>query len=181
MMGMRTDEWAQYMHDALGVALPPEVIKEQIVERVSARLSEKVPILPGADSALERLSRAFTLGLATSSALPVARAVLDGTGWKKYFKVVVSADSVARGKPAPDVYLRACELLDADAARTAAIEDSANGIRSAYAAELVVVAIPNREFYPDADALAMATRVVDTLDVLDVAMIRGLIESAGAE
>lgn len=177
-MGMRTDEWARYMHDVLGVGICADVIREQVLGRVSARLAKNVPILPGAQAALERLSVAFTLGLATSAALPVAMTVLDSTGWKKYFKVVVSADSVARGKPAPDVYVRACERLDASAPRVVAIEDSANGIRSAHAAHLAVVAIPNREFPPDAAALALASRVIDSLDDLSIAMIRALIDRA---
>ena len=181
MMGMRSDEWANYMHDALLVPLPPDEIKRKIIERVSARLAENVPILPGADGALERLSGAFVLGLATSSAVQVANAALDATGWKRYFHVVVSADAVERGKPAPDVYLRALELLQADASCTAAIEDSANGIRAADAAHIAVVAIPNREFRPDVRALRLASRIVDKLDNLSVGMIHALIgdEAAG--
>lgn len=181
MMGMRTDEWAKYMHDSLRVPLAPDVIKREITERVSARLVQKVPILPGADAALERLSGAFVLGLATSSALPVANAALEATGWRDYFKVVVSADSVARGKPAPDVYLRALERLKAEASRAVAIEDSANGIRSAHAAGLTVIAIPNREFRPDPAALALASRIVDTLDDLKVETIRASIDDRAAD
>jgi HAD superfamily hydrolase (TIGR01509 family) len=172
MIGMRTGEWAQYIQDDMGVALAPTAIAADVVERVVARLSQHVPVLPGADGALERLANAFTLGLATSATLVVAQTVLEKTGWKKFFAVVVSADEVSRGKPAPDVYLRALELLKADPSRTAAIEDSASGIRSAYAARLAVVAIPNRAFPPDPEALALATRVLDNLNQLDAATIR---------
>lgn len=172
MMGMRTQEWACYMHDALGVDRSPAAIEEQVVARVIGRLSNGIPIIPGADVALERLAAAFALGLATSSALAAAQFVLTKTGWRKYFATVVSADSVARGKPAPDVYLRALKLLDAEAERSAAIEDSANGIRSAQAARLAVVAVPNREFPPDAAALALAAVVVPTLERLDASTIR---------
>jgi beta-phosphoglucomutase-like phosphatase (HAD superfamily) len=98
--------------------------------------------------------------------------VLAKTGWNKYFAVVVSADEVPRGKPAPDVYLRALALLDADPSRTAAVEDSANGIRSAHAARLAVVAIPNHAFPPDAEALELTSRVLPNLDALGVAVVR---------
>ncbi len=170
MIGMRTAEWAKYIHDRLGVALAPDTIAERIVQEVVQRLQDP-PVLPGADAALERLGSAFRLGLASSASLPVVQTVLAKTGWNKYFAVVVSADDVPRGKPAPDVYLRALELLDADPSRTAAVEDSANGIRSAHAAGLAVVAIPNHAFPPDAAALELASRVLVNLDALDVAVI----------
>jgi HAD superfamily hydrolase (TIGR01509 family) len=170
MIGMRTSEWARYMHDELGVALAPEQIAERVVTAVAQRLA-KPPVLPGADAALRRLARDFRLGLASSAALRVAQTVLAATGWHALFAVVVSADEVARGKPAPDVYLRALELLGADPSRAAAVEDSANGIRSAHGARIAVVAIPNRDFPPDAAALTLAARILPNLDALDSPVI----------
>jgi len=172
MIGMRTDEWAGYIHDDLGVALPASAIAQQVVASVTARLRPP-PVLPGADAAIRRLAPAYRLGLATSASLTVAQSVLETTGWKRFFEVVVSADVVARGKPAPDVYLRALELLHVQPALTAAIEDSANGIRSAHAAGIAVIAIPNKEFPPDAGALALATRVIENLDALDDTVVCG--------
>lgn len=171
MMGMRTEEWAKYVHDELGVALPPDEIARRVIDGVTARISEHVPVLPGANDALERLAAAFPMGLATSAALAVAQAVLAKTGWTKYFPVVVSADQVSRGKPAPDVYLRACELMHADSQHTAAIEDSTNGIRSAHAAQLAVVAIPNRAFPPDDGALSLASCVLQNIEDLNAATV----------
>jgi HAD superfamily hydrolase (TIGR01509 family) len=176
MIGMRTNEWAAYVHADLGVALDPDRIAQIVVNEVKDRLMRELPIIPGAEGALERLAAAFQLGLATSAALPVAQAVLQKTGWTKFFRVVVSADEVPRGKPAPDIYLRALELLNADAARTAAVEDSANGIRSAHAAQLAVVAIPNRAYPPDAGALALAARVLPSLNDLDASTIRAVLD-----
>jgi HAD superfamily hydrolase (TIGR01509 family) len=177
MIGMRTDEWARYIHDDLGVALPPAAIAQQVVAAVVARL-QPPPVLPGADAALERLEPAFRLGLATSASLPVAQSVLATTGWNRIFEVVVSSDAVARGKPAPDVYLRALELLHAKPALTAAIEDSGNGIRSAHAAGIAVIAIPNKEFPPEAGALALASRVIENLDALDDAAVCGVLSES---
>ena len=174
MMGMRTDEWARYMHDELGVALAPSAIAKRVVESIAERLKD--PRFSPARTRRSEGSRVnFRLGLASSAALEVAQTVLAAAGWSDLFAVVVSADEVPRGKPEPDVYLRALELLDADPSQTAAIEDSANGIRSAHAARLAVVAIPNREFRPDADALSLASRVVSKLDDLTVALIRGVL------
>lgn len=166
MIGMRTAEWADYIHDDLGVALAPHEIARLVIGGVVAALRKDVPILPGAEAVLERISRNFRLGLATSAARPVAETVLERTGWNRYFEVVVSADDVARGKPAPDVYLRALELMNVKAAGTEAVEDSTNGILSAHAAGLRVIAVPNREFPPKPDALALATRVIPNLDAL---------------
>ena len=181
MMGMRTAEWATYMQSTLHVPVSIDEIEHRVVERVSARVARNVPILPGADGALERLSSGFVLGLATSSAMPIVDAALAVTGWNKYFRVVVSADSVARGKPAPDVYLRACELLEAQACRTVAIEDSGNGIRAAHAAHVAVIAIPNREFRPGTQALGLASRIVDRLDDLSADTIHALVGDGATE
>jgi len=167
MIGMRTAEWAQYIHDDLGVALPTDEIAKLVVDGVVAAL-RNVPVLPGAEAALARASQGHRLGLATSAARPVAETVLETCDWNRFFDVVVSADDVARGKPAPDVYLRALQLMNADAARTFAVEDSTNGIRSAHAAGLRTIAIPNHEFPPSADALALAWHVIPNLDALQI-------------
>jgi HAD superfamily hydrolase (TIGR01509 family) len=173
MIGMRTNEWARYIHEDLGVSLDESAIADEVIAGVIARL-RKVPILPGASEALDRLGRTFRLGLATSAALPVANAILAGTGWRERFSVVVSADEVPRGKPAPDVYLRALDLLDATPDRAAAVEDSANGIRAAYNAGLRVIAVPNRQFAPDPRALSLATRTT-SLNTLDASFVRAVL------
>ncbi len=171
MMGMRTQEWARYMHEELGVALPPDEIAEQVVDIVRKRMQDDVPLLPGATAALERLASQFRLGVATSAALAVAKTVLRETAWEKFFSVVVSADEVAHGKPAPDVYLRAIDIMKAEPKSTAAVEDSGSGIRSAHAAGLAVVAIPNHDFPPDKDALSLAARILKDLNELDAGTI----------
>ncbi len=172
MIGMRTTEWARYIRQDLGVRLPPAEIERDVIRGVVEKVGSHVPILPGAEEALNRLSRDFRLGLATSASLPVAQTALRATGWSRYFEVVVSADEVQRGKPAPDVYLRAVELLGAESRRTAAVEDSSNGIRSAHNAQLAVIAIPNRSFPPDAEALSQATCVLASLNDLNSDAIR---------
>jgi beta-phosphoglucomutase-like phosphatase (HAD superfamily) len=70
--------------------------------------------------------------------------------------VTVSSEEVARGKPAPDVYLEAASQLGLDAARCVAIEDSSNGIRAGAAAGMAVIAVPNPHYPPAQDALALA-------------------------
>src|SRR5207253_8504359 len=101
------------------------------------------------------------LGLASSSNRPLIEAVLDETGLASLFGAVVSSEEVPRGKPAPDVYLEAARRLGVDALRCAAVEDSHSGIRSAKAAGMRVVAIPNPTYPPGDDALAEADVVLE--------------------
>ena len=87
-------------------------------------------------------------------------------GVTERFQATVSSEEVARGKPAPDVYLEAARRLGVDPQQAAAIEDSDNGIRSAHAAGLRVIAIPNPHFPPADDALALADVTLPDLDAL---------------
>ncbi len=70
-----------------------------------------LPLIDGAVDAVRRLADAFTLGVASSSNRPLIEAVLEGAGIAQRFAVVVSSEEVARGKPAPDVYLEAVRRL----------------------------------------------------------------------
>ena len=87
-------------------------------------------------------------------------------GLTPFFEATVSSEEVARGKPAPDVFLEAARRLDVPPQRCAAIEDSGNGLRAAHAAGMRVIAIPNRRYPPPEDALALADARVDALDEL---------------
>ena len=167
MMGMSSPEWSRYMHEVVGVPDPPDEIAEEVVRRMEARYREQLPLLPGAREAVERLARRWPLGLASSSNRPLIDLALEVSGLARFFKATVSSEEVPRGKPAPDVYLEACRRLEAEPARAAAIEDSRNGIRSAKAAGLRVVAIPNQHFPPDEESLGLADVVLSSLDELD--------------
>jgi beta-phosphoglucomutase-like phosphatase (HAD superfamily) len=77
------------------------------------------------------------------------------------FATTVSSEEVGRGKPAPDVYLEAARRLGVDPAAAVAVEDSENGIRSAHAAGMRVLAVPNPHFPPAAEAVGLATVLAD--------------------
>jgi HAD superfamily hydrolase (TIGR01509 family) len=163
MMGMSSPEWSRYMHDVVGLSESPDEIAEEVVRRMEARYRERLPLIPGARETVERLAARWPLGLASSSNRPLIDLALELGGLAPFFAATVSSEEVARGKPAPDVYLEAVRRLDVDPACAAAIEDSRNGIRSAHAAGLRVVAIPNAHFPPDAESLALADVVLDSL------------------
>jgi HAD superfamily hydrolase (TIGR01509 family) len=166
MMGMSSPEWSGYMHEQLGLTASPEEIAAEVVRRMEARYRERLPIVPGAREAVERLAARSRLGLASSSNRPLIDLALDISGLASYFRTTVSSEEVARGKPAPDVYLEAAKRLGVDPANAAAIEDSHNGILSAAAAGMSVVTIPNRRFPPGDEALRQADVVLDSLDDL---------------
>jgi HAD superfamily hydrolase (TIGR01509 family) len=166
MIGMSAPEWSTYMHDELGVDAEPEEINRQVVARMLERVAEGPPLLPGAAAAVETLAARWPLAVASSANRPVIDAVLEASGLARFFAATVSSEEVARGKPAPDVYLAAARALNVDPTAVVAIEDSANGIRSAAAAGMSVIALPNVHFPPGADALAQASVVITTLDEL---------------
>ncbi len=163
MMGMSSPEWSRYMHDRIGLRESPEEINRLVVERMLALYDKKLPLLPGAVDAVERLGERWPLGLASSSNRPLIDRVLELSGLARWFRVTVSSEEAARGKPAPDVYLEAARRLGVDPARAAAVEDSHNGIRAARAAGMAVIAIPNAHFPPGEEALAEADLVLDSL------------------
>jgi HAD superfamily hydrolase (TIGR01509 family) len=174
MMGMSAPEWSSYLHDELGVPLAPDEISELVVARLLAGYQQELPLLPGAVDAVHRLAARWPLGLASSANRPVIDTVLAISGLTDSFAATVSGDEVAHGKPAPDIYDAAAQRLGVAAAKSAAIEDSSNGLRAAAAAGMSVIAVPNREFPPTADALALAAASVRSLDELTPALLQSL-------
>jgi HAD superfamily hydrolase (TIGR01509 family) len=161
MLGMSSPEWSAYVRDELGVDLDPPAINDAVVERLLAGYRRELPLLPGAVAAVEALGARWPLGLASSSNAPVIAVVLERTGLDRLIRAWVSSEETPRGKPAPDVYLEAARRLGADPARCVAVEDSTNGIRSAAAAGMAVVAVPMRAFPPAPEALLPAAATVD--------------------
>ena len=173
MMGMSSLEWSRYMHDAIGLREPPEEISAEVVRRLAAIYRTELPLVDGAVAAVERMAARWPLGLASSSNRELIDLVLDLAGLASYFRATVSSEEVERGKPAPDVYLEAARRLGAHPAACAAVEDSRNGIVSAKAAGMRVVAFPNPRYPPDAEVLAAADAVIDSLAGLKPSVVVG--------
>ena len=171
MMGMSSVEWSRYLHDHAGVRDEPQAINDEVVRRMLERYGERPPLIDGAVETVRRLAERWPLAVASSSNRPLIDRVLDVSRLAPYFRATVSSEEVAHGKPAPDVYLEAARRLEVDARRCAAVEDSHGGIRSAKAAAMRVLAIPNPHYPPDADALALADLVLDSLDELTPAVV----------
>jgi HAD superfamily hydrolase (TIGR01509 family) len=171
MMGMSSTEWSRYMHDVVGLPEPPDEISREVVARMLERYADRLPLVADAVDAVRRMAERWPLGLASSSNRELIDKALEVSGLAPCFRATVSSEEVARGKPAPDVYLEAARRLDVDPETCAAIEDSASGIRSADAAGMTVVAIPNRAFPPPDDVLQLAEVVLESITQLEPALL----------
>jgi HAD superfamily hydrolase (TIGR01509 family) len=145
-----------------------------VVDRMAARYRERIPFLPGAVDAVHRLAARWPLGLASSAPAVLIETVLQAAGLRSYFKVTMSTEQVPHGKPAPDIYLTVTARLGVPPSSSAAVEDSSNGLRSAAAAGLHVIAIPHPKYPPDPDALALASLALSDLDGLTPAAVEAL-------
>jgi HAD superfamily hydrolase (TIGR01509 family) len=174
MMGMSAPEWSRYLAEELGVPGAPEEISAHIVRLMEARYREQLPLIPGAPDAVERLAARWPLGLASSSNRLLIDAALELARLDVFFRATVSSEEVARGKPAPNVYLEAARRLGVPAERCAAVEDSHSGIRSAKAAGMLTIAIPNPGFQPGEEALALADLVLDSIADLTVDAVESI-------
>jgi len=172
MMGMSSTEWSRFIHDELGVSASPAEINAGVVELMEARYRVRLPLIEGAREAVERMAAVVPLGLASSSNRPLIDVVLELADLSELFRATVSSEEVARGKPAPDVYLEAARRLGVEATSCVAVEDSHSGIRSAKAAGMRAVAIPNPRYPPDAAALAEADVVLASVADLTPAAVR---------
>jgi HAD superfamily hydrolase (TIGR01509 family) len=142
-MGQGTPNTLRFWRDKHGIEIDLERDTESIVSDVIAR----APQMPLKTGALDLLNTARSLGLpmavASSSRTRLIRAVLASKGIESYFRLVVSGQDVARGKPAPDIFLRAAELLGARPSRCVVLEDALAGVHAGVAAGCLVFAVPS--------------------------------------
>jgi HAD superfamily hydrolase (TIGR01509 family) len=174
LMGMSTAEWSRYVSVELGVGMATDEVAEEVIRRMAERYSQALPLLHGAVEAVRRLARRWRLGLASSSPTKLIEAVLGRAGLAEDFEIAISTEDVAHGKPSPDVYLAVATRLEVPCDQCAAIEDSNNGLRSARAAGMRVIALPRPEYPPEPEALAGADLALQSLEQLTVETIEAL-------
>jgi HAD superfamily hydrolase (TIGR01509 family) len=173
VMGANSAAWARIMRDRLDLDLPETYIERAIVDGVVARYrGEGAPPIDGAIDAVRRIAADRPVAVASSAHAEVIDAALEATGLTDVFAVVVSSDEVARGKPAPDVYLEAARRLGIDPGACLVVEDSRNGVRAGKAAGMTVVLVPNRSVPPAPGTAELADVVIGSLAELDPASIR---------
>lgn len=166
MMGLSTREWSTYLVEQVGVRGTPPEAARRTIDGMVAKYRTGVPLLPGAAQAVRRMAERGPIAICSSSPRVLIDAVAAEMGWDELLTAKVSTEEVARGKPHPDGYLRAAELIGVEPAHCLVIEDAANGILSAIGAGMRVVAVPPHFNPPSAEVLARADLVVESLDEL---------------
>jgi HAD superfamily hydrolase (TIGR01509 family) len=163
VIGSSFDFTADYFADQLG--LPRErgaALVDEMVDLMHGHLREQVDGRPGAVELVERLRGRTRLGLASNSPRQLVDTALATARIGDAFDAIVTSDDVERSKPAPDLYLLACERLGVAPADALALEDSPSGIAAAKAAGLTCIAVPQ---FAETDVSA-ADRVIDSLEEL---------------
>ncbi len=154
---------ARYFAERLGRPLAEgEALVREMVEIMHGELQRDVEGRPGAVELVARLRGRTRLGLASNSPKLLVDAALASAGLADAFDAIVTSDDVEHAKPAPDLYLLACERLGVPPAEALALEDSPSGVAAAKAAGLSCIAVPQ---FAETDVSA-ADRVIDSLEEL---------------
>ena len=157
----------EFYKKTFNLSVPTDQMMRRRGEIAAEFFADRVGLFPGTKEVLEELRRMkLRLGLATSSVNSSARPFLDRHQLTQFFEVIVTGDDVDRGKPAPDIYLRAVEKLVVPLGEYLVIEDALSGIAAAKAAKLRVAAIPDRRFVDPAEYRKQADYVLDGLTEL---------------
>ncbi|WP_106616172.1 HAD family hydrolase [Saccharothrix carnea] len=165
MQGMSTPEWATYLVTEVGVRLTPAETASGVIGEMAERYAEGPPVLPGAVDVVREVASRYPVAIASSSPPVLIKSFLAATDLTDVVPVAISSEQAGAGKPAPDVYLLAASKLGVDPSRSAAVEDSTNGLRAALAAGMTVYAVPNPHFPPDPVVLAHVTVLRDLSDL----------------
>lgn len=168
-VGLNANDAKILMSDLYGEEFPFEEFHSTVHALMKRRfLEEGIPLKEGVIEILDYLSEnGYIVGLATSTGRKSVMEHLEETGLTHYFKTIVTGDMVEHSKPMPDIYLKACEELGVTPFHAIAIEDSPNGIRSAYRAGMKPVMVPDLiEPTPEIEAMLYG-KFYSLLDVLD--------------
>lgn len=179
MMGMSTREWSTYLAEEVGLPFAPDEVAKLTIDKMAQHYREGVTLLPGAVESVRRMAAHYLVGIASSSPRVLIDAFVDVLGISDLIQVSVSTEEVERGKPAPDGFIKACALLGVEPGAAIAIEDSTNGIVSALAAGMTVIAVPPH-FHPPSRELLARTTVLESLDELTTDLVEELVASADA-
>ncbi len=165
IIGVTREQAEAIIYQTLGADYPYEERRVYVDEAFrKAREAGALPLKTGAGRILESLWRqGFKLGLATSTIREMVIPEMEAAGLLEYFDVIITGDAVSRGKPAPDIFLKAAAELETDPAACLVVEDSYNGIRSAHAAGMRAVMVPDIK-PPTEEMAALAERICRDLD-----------------
>jgi HAD superfamily hydrolase (TIGR01509 family) len=144
LVGLRMDEFTAKLKTLFNLPESPEELERELVGRMLDLIPKQVRSQPGAEELVAFVAKHnIPRAIASSSPMSIIDATVQARGWLDIFTLRCSASEDARGKPAPDVYLRAARLLNVEPSRCLALEDSPNGARAAVAAGMTCFAVPD--------------------------------------
>ncbi|MEV0479167.1 HAD family phosphatase [Streptomyces sp. NPDC050508] len=156
-VGISTQETLTLLKERHGLKAPVEELLAETNRRYLALARAGTPVYPEMRKFVELLAaEGVPMAVASGSSPEAIEAILSGTGLDASLRTVVSADEVARGKPAPDVFLEAARRLGASPADCVVLEDAAPGAAAAHAAGMRCIAIPYVTAQADAPEFATA-------------------------
>jgi len=172
IIGMRMDEFMERLRAHFRIEEPLDALTAEVNANMLRLIPEMVQPLPGAAELLQLVrQRAWPVAIASSSPRCIIDATLRAQGWEELFRLRCSADEVARGKPAPDVYLQAARLLGVAPRHCLALEDSPNGARAAVAAGMTCYAVPDRSHTQPADLAGITPHIFDDLHAVRARLV----------
>jgi HAD superfamily hydrolase (TIGR01509 family) len=147
VLGVSYQLAVEFYKKAFGLTAPTEELMQRRGEIAAEFFANRVGLFPSTRQTLEHLRQMnLHLAVATSSVSASARPFLDRYQLTAFFNVIVTGDEIERGKPHPDIYLRAAEKLGVSATECLVIEDALSGIAAGKVAEMRVAAIPDTRF-----------------------------------
>jgi HAD superfamily hydrolase (TIGR01509 family) len=156
-VGISTQETIEILRQKYGIQAPVAAVLTEMNTRYLALARAGTPVYPQMRKFVERLhDEGVPMAVASGSSPEAIDAVLSGTGLAAQLRIYVSADDVAHGKPAPDVFLEAARRLGAMPAHCTVVEDAPPGAAAAYAAGMRCIAIPYVAAQADDPAFATA-------------------------
>ena len=171
----------EFYKNAFHISASVEELMRRRGEIATDFFANRVGLFPSAKTTLEQLREMkLPLAVATSSVSASARPLLDRTGIRSLFSVVITGDEVQQGKPHPDIYLRAAKKLGISPEACLVIEDSLAGIAAGKAANMRVAAIPDRRFVDPREYEKEANYVLGSLSEIP-ALIRRVNAAASEE
>lgn len=167
VIGLRLDEFFERLIEHYGL----QESVEALVNELEDGLIQYMPLIerkPGAQELIDYVAaQGIPFCIASSSPLRVIEAVVQAQGWANVITRYYSADDVAQGKPAPDIYLHACQQLQVNPLRSLALEDSPNGARAAVNAGMTCAVVPDYHSSPEKFAGITPHVYASLYDVLD--------------
>lgn len=173
--GMNEIGWGNFLKERYPTMDLP-TFKQEVVDYVVAHL--EVKFMPGALKTLDFLKQAgVPIAVASGTDTPTVRAHMEKLNAAHYFDAFIGGEQVKNGKPAPDIFLKAAEVLDFAPEACFVVEDSANGIRAGYAAGMRCIGIPDLAIF-DEDVqkmlFAKVTRLDETIPFFEEELKKGL-------